>query len=330
MKKYVVAGVATLILVGWFSSELSAQRGGRGGGGKTGAGAKGKAKPGPAAGKPTTKPKSGPGGPASAGKPGVKPGSKPGGKPGTSPGLGPGKPGTSPGLGPGKPGVKPGLAAKLPPKSPATGLHPRPAFPPGYWNAWKPGPQWHWHQHHYQPWAWASWAAVGAWIGTSASPVTYNYYVTDGVVYNGEAQVGSAAQEAEAAQTLAGAGREQTADGVWMPLGVFTVVPTPDAKPEVTIQLALAKDGTIGGSYYHSGVKVTLPVQGAVDKASQKAAWKIGEDAADAVVMETGLDNLTRDRSPVLLHFADGVTETWTLIRLDEQAAKAAQAEMGS
>ncbi len=323
MKKYVVAGVASLIMVGWLSSELFAQPGGRRGGGKSSAGAKGKAKPGPAAGKPAAGkpaagPKSGPGGPASAGKPGLKPA----GKPGTSPGLGPAKPG--------KPGLKPGLTPKLSPKSPATGPSPRPAFPPGYWNGWKPGPQWHWHQHHYQPWAWASWAAVGAWMGTSASPVTYNYYVTDGVVYNGEAQVGSAEQEAQAAQTLAGAGREQTEDEVWMPLGVFAVVPTADAKPEVTIQLALAKDGTIGGSYYHSGAKVTLPLQGAVDKGSQKAAWKIGEDAADAIIMETGLDNLTRDRSPVLLHFAGDVTESWTLIRLDEQAAKAAEAEMGS
>lgn len=43
---------------------------------------------------------------------------------------------------------------------------------------------------------------------------------------------------------------------------------------------------------------------------------------------QTGLDNLTKDASPVLLHFAGGVTEAWTLIRLDEQAAQAAEAEM--
>jgi hypothetical protein len=303
MKKFAVTAVVSLVLIGWFSSELFAQRGGRGGGrGKSAP--KAKAKPGPA-----------------AGKPGAGPKGKPGPKPGTSPGLTPAK---------AKPGLKPGLSPKTLPGKPGTGLHPRPAFAPGYWHGWKPGPHWHWHRCHYRPWAWASWAAVGTWIGTTASPVSYNYYVSDGTVYNGDTPVGTAEEQAQAAEDLAGTAQEQKDDGEWMPLGVFAVVPTPESKVEVTVQLAMAKDGTVGGSYHNSALDVTLPVTGAVDKQSQKVAWKVGEEDADAVVMETGLDSLTKDTSSVLLHFAGGVTEAWTLIRLDEEAAKAAEAEMAA
>lgn len=152
--------------------------------------------------------------------------------------------------------------------------------------------------------------------------MTYSYYVTNGYVYNGDTQVASVTQYAEQANEIAETAEEQDEEAEWMALGVFGVVPKEGDPVEATVQLGLAKDGTIGGTYQNSAANVTLPVSGAVDETTQRAAWKIGEQ--DAVVMETGLENLTKQKSSVLLHFADGTTEAWTLIRMDEEAAKKA------
>jgi hypothetical protein len=34
--------------------------------------------------------------------------------------------------------------------------------------------------------------------------------------------------------------------------------------------------------------------------------------------METGIINLTQDTTPVLIHFADGTTQQWLLVRLEK------------
>jgi hypothetical protein len=35
-------------------------------------------------------------------------------------------------------------------------------------------------------------------------------------------------------------------------------------------------------------------------------------------IMETGLSNLTQDTTPALLHFADGSTQQWLMVRLEQ------------
>jgi hypothetical protein len=34
--------------------------------------------------------------------------------------------------------------------------------------------------------------------------------------------------------------------------------------------------------------------------------------------METGISNLTKDESPALIHFAEGQTQQWLMIRLED------------
>jgi hypothetical protein len=44
--------------------------------------------------------------------------------------------------------------------------------------------------------------------------------------------------------------------------------------------------------------------------------------------METGIYNLTKNETPALLHFADGQTQQWLLVRIDDpkkEEAKPAQ-----
>ena len=38
------------------------------------------------------------------------------------------------------------------------------------------------------------------------------------------------------------------------------------------------------------------------------------------VTFDAGLDNLTKDLAPVLVHFANGRTQKWTLIRLQDDS----------
>jgi hypothetical protein len=51
--------------------------------------------------------------------------------------------------------------------------------------------------------------------------------------------------------------------------------------------------------------------------------WAVGGPGRGAVgksrpIIETGLSNLTQDTTPALIHFADGQTQQWLLVRLEE------------
>ena len=61
-----------------------------------------------------------------------------------------------------------------------------------------------------------------------------------------------------------------------------------------------------------SGTNVLI--QGTVDKKSQRVAWTVGDNKR--TVGETGLYNLTKDESPVLIHIGKDKTQQWTLVRL--------------
>ena len=43
-------------------------------------------------------------------------------------------------------------------------------------------------------------------------------------------------------------------------------------------------------------------------------------------VLETGVENLTQDQAPCLLHFADGTQQRWLLVRLPEPKEATLQA----
>jgi hypothetical protein len=63
------------------------------------------------------------------------------------------------------------------------------------------------------------------------------------------------------------------------------------------------------------------PLHGAVDTASQRAAWRAGDD-----VMAVGLANLTEEVSRALIFRADGWTQPWILMRIDESLLAASPA----
>jgi hypothetical protein len=102
----------------------------------------------------------------------------------------------------------------------------------------------------------------------------------------------------------------------WMPLGVFAVTEAEKADPTIMLQLAITKDGVIGGTYENTATHQTQNVAGKIDKASQRAAWSVSDGKTD-LVMEAGIFNLTQPQTPVLVHWGKEKTQTWLMVRMD-------------
>lgn len=195
--------------------------------------------------------------------------------------------------------------------------HPRLDFWSQYpnWAAWRIN----------RPYRWATWGAVTGWFGAGWSdPVYYNYgdnvyYSGDQVVY-GDQPAATAQAYADQAQTIAAsAPTEDPQNSEWMPLGVFAVTqdgPASGADPTIFIQLAVSKSAVINGLVQDSATGDTQAIQGKVDKTTQRAAWQY--QGKQFPVMETGIYNLTQDTAPALVHFANGQTQQWLLVRLPE------------
>ena len=107
-----------------------------------------------------------------------------------------------------------------------------------------------------------------------------------------------------------------------MSLGVFALTPDGQASgpdPSLFLQLAVSKEGVISGTVHNSATNSTQTIEGMADK-EQRAAWTVAGKTRP--IMETGIVNLTEDTAPALVHFADGSTQQWLMVRLEEPAAK--------
>jgi hypothetical protein len=172
-------------------------------------------------------------------------------------------------------------------------------------------------------WAAASWPTLGSWCDLDTSPVYYDYGNTityqDGNVYANGQPTATVTQYYEQASNLADSASSvpvQQTDTQWMPLGVFGLAQGDQTDSSMVIQLAVNKAGLIGGNYYNEIADTTLPVQGAVDKRTQRVAWTVGKNKN--TVFETGLYNLTKDQAPVLVHFNKNKTQQWLMVRIKQ------------
>jgi hypothetical protein len=167
---------------------------------------------------------------------------------------------------------------------------------------------------------------VTGWlVGTNVGqPVYYDYgtniyYEDNNVYYEGEV-IATSEQYAQQAQEIAAAVPEDVdpEDVDWLPLGVFALTQKDGSAEDATLflQLAVSKEGIIAGTFQNTATEKSFEVEGTIDQKSQRAAWgPVGEDWP---IMETGLYNLTENESGALLHFEDGSTQEWTMVRLDE------------
>lgn len=169
-------------------------------------------------------------------------------------------------------------------------------------------------------WNVATWSSLASFCSIPAQPVYYDYgntvtYQDNSVYVNGD-NVGSASDYNQQAISLASQGSSAStkSDEPWTPLGVFALTQGSETNSENLFQLAISKDGVIRGNYYNGLMDQTTPVKGSIDKKTQRAAWIIG-DKKDRVY-ETGLENLTRDETPVLVHMGSDHTEQFMLVRM--------------
>ena len=199
-----------------------------------------------------------------------------------------------------------------------------PAYGSGYWGR---HPNWHyrWGSYGNNWWAWATAGAVTGWLvnGVGGQPVYYDYgttlyYEGDNVYYNDEV-VATTDEFAQQAQTIAANVPEVDPEAVeWMPLGVFALTQSEGSVEDSTLflQLAISKEGVIAGSFQNTATGNAYEVEGTIDPQSQRAAWgPVGESWP---IMETGLYNLTENEAGALIHFADGQTQQWSMVRLDD------------
>jgi hypothetical protein len=106
----------------------------------------------------------------------------------------------------------------------------------------------------------------------------------------------------------------------WLPLGVFALAQEEKGEPILIFQISVDRAGVISGGYSSTLTDDQRPIAGQIDKASQRAAWRIGENTE--TIFETSLANLTKDVSPIAVHFGKERTQTWLLVRMPEPAEK--------
>lgn len=177
-----------------------------------------------------------------------------------------------------------------------------------------------------RPYRWATWGAITGWCSGYGwtEPVDYSYgenvYYDDGQVYYGDQAVATAEEYAEQAEQIAtSAPAVDPAKAEWLPLGVFALTADGDKSgpsPTLFLQLAISKEGIINGTLHNTVTNTTQIIEGMADKGCQRAAWTVKDKSRP--LMETAIANLTKDAAPALVHFADGQTQQWLMVRLEE------------
>ena len=195
---------------------------------------------------------------------------------------------------------------------------------------WIDHPHAHYHFHQNPVfWTWATFNTVQAFMPWNWGTGAYYDYGTGGNVYYEDGNVyatGTAvpaeeyAQQAEEIATTAPE-VEEPDQMEWLPLGVFALTQdgNPDAVPNMFLQLCSSKEGIIAGTYQNKSTGQTESIEGMVDQKSQRAAWTIVDK--NTPIVETGITNLTQNETRVLMHFADGQTQQWLMVHVENPDA---------
>jgi hypothetical protein len=149
---------------------------------------------------------------------------------------------------------------------------------------------------------------------------TYNVnYQGDTVYVNGQPS-GTQTQFYQQAQQLAQVPTVQnytpSNTDSWQPLGVFSLVQGNQTDSTMVMQLAINKQGIVKGNYYNQITGENSQISGSLDKKTQRVAWSLGTNGN--TVFDTSLNNLTKEESPVLVHYGAGNTQKMALVRLNQ------------
>ncbi len=168
-----------------------------------------------------------------------------------------------------------------------------------------------------------------AGLGRSVQPVAYNYGTNvtyqDNQVYYGNQPVATADEYYQQAATLAQSAPAPTpmrTTGSRWASSPWSRKSSPTRT--TSCNWPSTSRGAIAGNYSDLISGTNVPIQGAVDKKTQRVAWTVGNNKN--TVGETGLYNLTQDEAPALIHIGKDKTQQWMLVRLKqpEQAERPA------
>lgn len=100
----------------------------------------------------------------------------------------------------------------------------------------------------------------------------------------------------------------------YKPFGVYSLVQQGQSDSALLFQICSNKKGQIRGNYYNCLTNEVQAISGSVDRRTMRAAWTVGKE--QKVVYDTGVANLLKEQSPILIHFDKDKTQQWTLVRL--------------
>jgi hypothetical protein len=171
------------------------------------------------------------------------------------------------------------------------------------------------------PYRWATVAALTAWCGYGAASYYdwgENIYYQDGNVYS-EGQIVATVEKHDATAEQYATNIPEVKNPEWMPLGVFAITKDGEASgpaPTLFVHLTVSKEGIIAGTFQNTALEKSQPLEGMVDKNSQRAAWVVS--GTKRPLMEVGIFNLTKDTAPALVHYENAQVQQMLLIRMDE------------
>lgn len=182
--------------------------------------------------------------------------------------------------------------------------------------------------HDYKPsyadlrgnlWKAAAIADFNNWLDLRNQPYYYGYDDDWGPnVYVDENMIEQQTQSQVIEPQIALNTQNIASDGNWMTLGVYAITKSAEsvAAPNIFIQLALAKNGDIAGTYYNATTNKVHELVGGVEEQSQRAFWKIA-DNPDSPFVETGIYNLTQNVTPIRVYYQNGEVKNLLLIRVE-------------
>jgi hypothetical protein len=200
----------------------------------------------------------------------------------------------------------------------------------GHWGWW--GHYAHRHNRPYYWWTWATVPRLTSWVVFGwPRPYYWDYgpgeyiYYDDGIVYvngrwyaPGRVFYDRTVRIVESAPEFTA---EEAAELEWLPLGVFAVARDGSADPFVLVQLAVTKDGVVSGTAYDQRTSAAFPIQGTVEKQTQRAVWSYTDDRNRRIVMETSIFNLTQPEATGMVHLGPNDMQVVTLVRLEQPDA---------
>lgn len=187
-----------------------------------------------------------------------------------------------------------------------------------YYNGWN-------NRGAYYGWRPVTYAAFGTFMGAawvSAKPRYYAYgaggnvYYENNIVYVDGQAAGTPEEYATQSTAMVASAPAQVPDTEWLPLGTFALTREGVNDSQAILELAVNKQGVLAGTYYNEATQVSRSLKGMLDQASQRAAIGFADGINADVVLETGIQNLTQDEAPALLHQGKDRSGPVLLVRL--------------